>query len=280
MTRRPKSTKSNPLPGFGLTLGFTILYLSVIVLIPIAALALKALHLSWRELWHLATNARARAAYELSLGAALVAALLNAAFGSLLAWVLVRYRFPGRRLLDGLIDFPFALPTAVAGLTLADLFSAHGWLGRFLVPMGFEGAYTRAGVVLALTFVGLPFSVRTLQPLLENLDKGVEEAAAILGAGRLRTFVSVIAPTLLPAVLTGFGLAFARGLGEYGSVVFISGNLSSTEIAPVLMVNRMETGNGDYTGAIGVALVLLIFSLVLLFTLNWLQGWSSKFQRP
>ncbi|MGA3180046.1 MAG: sulfate ABC transporter permease subunit CysT [Verrucomicrobiota bacterium] len=270
--------RSNPLPGFGLTLGFTVLYLSVIVLIPIAALALKALHLSWQELWRLATNPRALAAYELSLGAALVAALLNAGFGSLLAWVLVRYRFPGRRLLDGLIDFPFALPTAVAGLTLADLFSAHGWLGRFLVPMGFQGAYTRLGVVLALTFVGLPFSVRTLQPLLENLDKGVEEAAAMLGAGRRRTFVSVIAPTLLPAVLTGFGLAFARGLGEYGSIVFISGNLPRTEIAPTLVVARLE--NGDYTGAIGVALVLMVFSFVLLFTLNWLQGWSSKFQRP
>lgn len=275
---RTKGTKSNPLPGFGITLGFTVLYLSVLVLIPIAALALKALHLSWRELWHLATNPRALAAYELSLGAAFIAALLNALFGSLLAWVLVRYRFPGRRFLDGLIDFPFALPTAVAGLTLANLFAENGWLGRFLVPLGIEGAYTRLGVVLALTFVGLPFSVRTLQPLLENLDKGLEEAAAILGAGRLRTFVSVIAPTLLPTVLTGFGLAFARGLGEYGSIVFISGNLPRTEIAPTLVVARLE--NGDYKGAIGVALVLMVFSFVLLFTLNGLQGWSSKFQRP
>jgi len=234
--------------------------------------------LSWSELWHLASNPRARAAYELSLGASLAAALLNAGFGSLLAWVLVRYRFPGRRLLDGLIDFPFALPTAVAGLTLASLFSAHGWLGRYLVPMGIQGAYSRLGVVLALTFVGMPFSVRTVQPLLENLDKGVEEAAAMLGAGRLRTFASVIAPTLLPAVLTGFGLAFARGLGEYGSIVFISGNVPGTEIAPMLVVARLE--NGDYAGAIGVALVLMVFSFVLLFTLNWLQGWSSKFQRP
>lgn len=274
----PKSTSSNPLPGFGITLGFTVLYLSVLVLIPIAALSLKALSLSWSELWHLATNARALAAYRLSLGASFVAALLNAAFGSLLAWVLVRYRFPGRRLLDCLVDFPFALPTAVAGLTLANLFAAPGWLGRFLVPMGFEGAYTRLGIALALTFVGLPFSVRTLQPLLENLDKGVEEAAAILGAGRLRTFLSVIAPTLLPAVLTGFGLAFARGLGEYGSIVFISGGLPANEIAPSLVVARME--NGDYMGAIGVALVLMVFSFVLLFTLNGLQGWSSKFQRP
>ncbi len=278
---RPSSTKSNPLPGFGITLGFTVLYLSVLVLIPIAALSLKALSLSWPELWHLATNARALAAYRLSLGASFAAALLNAAFGSLLAWVLVRYRFPGRRLLDGLVDFPFALPTAVAGLTLANLFSENGWLGRFLVPIGIQGQSSRLGVVLALTFVGLPFSVRTLQPLLENLDKGVEEAAAILGAGRLRTFLSVIAPTLLPAVLTGFGLAFARGLGEYGSVVFISGNLPfQTEIAPTLVVMRLESGGFDYTGAIGVALVLLVFSFALLFTLNWLQGWSAKFQRP
>ena len=276
---RAIAAKTNPLPGLGLTLGFTILYLSVIVLIPIAALTIKALGLSWAELWHLATNHRALAAYRLSLGAAFAAALLNAGFGSLLAWVLVRYRFPGRRLLDGLIDFPFALPTAVAGLTLADLFSDHGWLGRLLAPIGIHGAYSRLGVVLALTFVGLPFSVRTLQPLLENLDKGVEEAAAILGAGRLRTFLSVIGPTLLPAVLTGFGLAFARGLGEYGSVVFISGNLPfQTEIAPTLVVVRLN--NFDYSGAIGVALVLMVFSFALLFTLNWLQGWSLKFQRP
>jgi sulfate transport system permease protein len=278
---RTNSNRSNPLPGFGITLGFTVLYLSVLVLIPIAALALKALSLSWSELWQLATNARAMAAYRLSLGASFAAALLNAAFGSLLAWVLVRYRFPGRRLLDGLVDFPFALPTAVAGLTLANLFSEHGWLGRFLVPMGIQGQSTRLGVVLALTFVGLPFSVRTLQPLLENLDKAVEEAAAILGAGWLRTFVSVIAPTLLPAVLTGFGLAFARGLGEYGSIVFISGNLPfQTEIAPTLVVMRLDSGGFDYTGAVGVALVLLVFSFALLFTLNWLQGWSEKFQRP
>ncbi|HXR08577.1 MAG TPA: sulfate ABC transporter permease subunit CysT [Candidatus Acidoferrum sp.] len=276
---RSRSTRANPLPGFGITLGFTVLYLSILVLIPIAVLSFKALNLSWRQLWDLATNARALAAYELSLGAAFVAALLNAGFGSLLAWVLVRYRFPGRRLLDGLVDFPFALPTAVAGLTLANLFSNDGWLGRFLVPVGIVGQSSRLGVVLALTFVGLPFSVRTLQPLLENLDKGVEEASAILGAGRLRTFASVIAPTLLPAVLTGFGLAFARGLGEYGSIVFISGNLQfQTEIAPTLVVSRLE--EFDYTGAIGVALVLLVFSFVLLFTLNWLQGWSSKFQRP
>ena len=269
---------SNPLPGFRLTLGFTIFYLTIVVLAPIAALALKALRLPWSQLWELATNQRALAAYALSLGASLAAALVNALFGSLLAWVLVRYRFPGRRLLDGLIDFPFALPTAVAGLTLADLFSSHGWLGQFLTPLGIKGAYTRLGVVIALTFVGLPFSVRTLQPVRESLDTGVEEAAACLGASRFRTFASVIAPTLLPAILTGFGLSFARALGEYGSIVFISGNLPKTEIAPTLIVMRLD--QYDYTGAIAVALVLMIFSFGLLLTLNMLQGWAAKFQEP
>ena len=204
---------SNPLPGGKITLGFTVFYLSVIVLLPIAALVLRACHLSWRELWTLATNERALAAYKLSLGASLAAALINAVFGSLLAWVLVRYKFPGRRWLDALIDFPFALPTAVAGLTLANLFSEHGWLGQFLVPMGIQVAFTRLGVVIALTFVGLPFAVRTLQPVVEHLDLGVEEAAACLGASRARTFASIIAPTLFPTVLTGFGLSFARPWG-------------------------------------------------------------------
>ena len=270
--------RHSPLPGGKLTLGFTVFYLSVIVLLPIAALLLRACRLSWTELWELATNERALAAYELSLGASLIAALINAAFGSLLAWVLVRYTFPGRRLLDSLIDFPFALPTAVAGLTLANVFSEHGWLGRFLVPMGIQGAFSRLGVVIALTFVGLPFSVRTLQPILEDLDRSVEEAAACLGAGRFRTFVSVIGPTLFPTILTGFGLSFARALGEYGSIKFISGNLPQTEIAPVLMVVRLD--QYDYTGAIAVALVLMLFSFALLFALNWTQAWASKFQKP
>jgi len=269
---------SNPLPGGKITLGFTVFYLSVIVLLPIAALVIRACHLSWSELWTLATNERALAAYELSLGASLIAALINAVFGSLLAWVLVRYKFPGRRWLDALIDIPFALPTAVAGLTLANLFSEHGWLGQFLVPMGVHGAFTRLGVVIALTFVGLPFAVRTLQPVLEHLDRGVEEAAASLGASRTRTFVSVTAPTLFPTILTGFGLSFARALGEYGSIKFISGNLPRTEIAPVLMVARLD--QYDYTGAIAVALVLMVFSFALLFALNGLQGWASKFQQP
>ncbi len=273
------SAPTNPLPGFTLTLGFTIMYLTVIVLIPIGALALKSLGLSGRELWDLATNDRALAAYRLSLGASLAAALINAFFGTLLAWVLVRYPFPGRRLLDGLIDFPFALPTAVAGLTLASLFSAHGWLGQYLAPWGIQGAFSRLGVVIALTFVGLPFSVRTIQPEIEALDPDVEEAAMCLGAGRWRRFVTVTAPTLLPTVLTGFGLSFARALGEYGSIVFISGNLPfQTEIAPTLVVMRLD--QFDYTGAIAVALVLMIFSFALLLTLNTLQGWAAKFQQP
>jgi len=269
---------SNPLPGFKLTLGFSVVYLTLVVLVPIAALALKSLGLSWNDLWVLGTNQRALAAYQFSLTASLAVAFINALFGSLLAWVLVRYEFPGRRFFDGLIDFPFALPTAVAGLTLANLFSAHGWLGRFLVPLGITGAYSRLGVVIALTFVGLPFSVRTLQPVIETLDVAVEEAAACLGAGRARTFVRVVGPTLLPAALTGFGLSFARALGEYGSVVFISGNLPGTEIAPTLIVIRLD--QYDYTGAIAVALVLMIFSFALLLTLNTLQGWAARIEEP
>jgi sulfate transport system permease protein len=267
------------LPGFSITLGFTVVYLTVIVLVPIGALAIKTLGLSWKELWELATNERAMAAYRLSLGASLAAALINAVFGSLLAWVLVRNPFPGRRLLDGLVDFPFALPTAVAGLTLASLFSDHGWLGQFLVPLGIKGAFSRLGVVIALTFVGLPFSVRTIQPEIETLDPAVQEAAKCLGASRWRRFLSITAPTLLPTVLTGFGLSFARALGEYGSIAFISGNLPfQTEIAPTLVVMRLD--QFDYTGAISVAVVLMIFSFALLLTLNSLHGWAAKFQEP
>ena len=259
-----------------MTLGFTIVYLTLIVLVPIGALALKALGLSWRELWELATNERALASYKLSLGASLVAAAINAVFGSLLAWVLACYRFPGRRLLDSLVDFPFALPTAVAGLTLANLFSDHGWLGQFLTPLGIKGAFSRLGVVIALTFVGLPFSVRTLQPEIQMLDESVQEAAMCLGAGRWRRFATVTAPLLLPTMLTGFGLSFARALGEYGSIVFISGNLPfQTEIAPTLIVMRLD--QYDYTGAIAVALVLMTFSFALLLSLNTLQGWADKF---
>ncbi len=268
----------NVLPGFGLTLGFTVLYLSAIVLLPFAGLVIRACELSWGEFWRLATTDRALAAYRLTFGASFVAALANGLFGSLLAWVLVRYRFPGRRVIDAMVDFPFALPTAVAGLTLSSLFAGNGWLGKFLVPLGINGAFTQLGVVIALTFVGLPFVVRTLQPVLENLEREVEEAAATLGAGRLRTFATIVAPTVLPAVLTGFALAFARAIGEYGSIVFISGNLPfKTEIAPYLVVMRLE--EYDYAGAIALAVVLLVFSFLLLAAINLLEQWSSKFQR-
>src|SRR5438445_13751114 len=269
--------KFNALPGFGLTMGFTLFYLSAIVLIPIAGLFLKTLEISWLDFWRLATTDRAMAAYKLTFGASLVAALANAVFGTLLAWVLVRYEFPGRRFIDSMVDFPFALPTAVAGLTLANLFAANGWLGKFLVPLGIKGAFTPLGVMIALTFVGMPFVVRTLQPVLQNLDFEVEEAAATLGAGRLRTFVSVVAPSVFPAVLTGFALSFARAIGEYGSVVFISGNVPyKTEIAPYLIVMRLE--EYDYTGAIALAVVLLIFSFLMLAVINGLEQWASRYQ--
>jgi len=258
-------------------MGFTLFYLSAIVLIPLAALVLRATDLSLKEFWELTTTERALASYRLTFGASLVAALSNAVFGSLLAWVLVRYEFPGRRLIDAMVDFPFALPTAVAGLTLASLFAANGWLGKWLVPLGIHGAFTPLGVVIALTFVGLPFVVRTLQPVLQNLEVEVEEAAATLGAGRLRTFLSVVAPSLLPSVLTGFALAFARAVGEYGSIVFISGNLPfKTEITPYLIVMRLE--EYDYSGAIALAIVLLAFSFVLLAGINVLEQWASRFQ--
>lgn len=266
------------LPGFGLTMGFTLFYLSVLVLVPIGGLFLRVFNLSWAEFWKLATTDRALAAYQLTFGASLAAAVINAVFGTLLAWVLVRYDFPGRRFIDALVDFPFALPTAVAGLTLASLFAENGWLGQFLVPLGIKGAFTPLGVVIALTFVGMPFVVRTLQPVLEHLDRDVEEAAATLGAGRLRTFLSVIAPTLLPPVMTGFALAFARAIGEYGSIVFISGNLPmKTEIAPYLIVIRLE--EYDYTGAMALAVVLLVISFALLGVINVLEQWANRFSR-
>jgi len=270
--------KHNSLPGFGLTLGFTLFYLSAIVLIPIGAIVIRTLEIPWSEFWHLVTNARALAAYKLTFGASLVAALINAFFGTLVAWVLTRYRFPGRRLIDSMVDFPFALPTAVAGLTLANLFVAKGWLGRYLVPLGIEGAYSQLGIVIALTFVGMPFVVRTLQPVLENFEREVEESAATLGSSRLRTFIQIIAPSLLPPVLTGFALAFARAIGEYGSVVFISSNLPfKTEIAPQLIVIRLE--EFDYSGAMALAAVLLVISFALLAFINVLEQWASRFAK-
>lgn len=274
---RPLNKQSKSvLPGFNLAMGVTIFSLTTVVLLPIACLLLKALELSWHEFWRLVTAERALAAYKLTFGASLIAALANAFFGALLAWVLVRYEFPGRRFIDALVDFPFALPTAVAGLTLSHMFADQGWLGRYLSPLGVKGAFTPLGVVIALTFVGLPFAVRTLQPILETIDTDVEEAAASLGAGRMRTFWSVILPTLAPTILTGFALAFARAIGEYGSIVFISGNMPyKTEIAPFLIVTRLE--EYDYLGAVAIATVLLFFSLILLAAINWLEGWASRF---
>ena len=270
--------KFNVLPGFGLTMGFTLFYLGAIVLIPLGGLVLKTLGIPWPDFWRLATSDRALAAYELTFGAAFLAALANAVFGTLLAWVLTRYEFPGRRFLDALVDFPFALPTAVAGLTLANLFAANGWLGKFLVPLGIQGAFTSLGVVIALTFVGMPFVVRTLQPVLENFEIEVEEVAATLGAGRLRTFLTVVAPALLPPVITGFALAFARAIGEYGSIVFISGNVPfKTEIAPYLIVMRLE--EYDYAGAMTLAVVLLVISFVVLAVINVLEQWAGKFAK-
>ena len=269
--------KFNVLPGFGLTMGYTLFYLSAIVLIPIGGLFLRALNISWADFWRLATTDRALAAYRLTFGAAFVAAMINAFFGTILAWVLARYQFAGKRLVDALVDFPFALPTAVAGLTLSNLFAANGWLGKYLVPLGIKVPFTPFGVVLALTFVGLPFVVRTLQPVLENLEREIEEAAATLGASRLRTFCTILLPTLLPTVITGFALAFARAIGEYGSVVFISGNQPyKTEIAPYLIFMRLE--EYDYTGAIALAVVLLVISFALLAVINWLELWASRYQ--
>jgi sulfate transport system permease protein len=267
----------NALPGFGLTLGYTLFYLSLIVLLPLGGLFLRVSELSWAEIWSHATHPRALAAYRLTFGASFIAAIINAIFGTITAWVLVRYHFPGKRLFDALVDFPFALPTAVAGLTLSSLFAANGWLGQYLVPLGIQGAFSPLGIVIALTFVGLPFIVRTLQPVLEDLERDTEEAAATLGAGRLRTFVSVIAPTLLPALLTGFALAFARAVGEYGSVIFIAGNKPfETEITPLLIIIRLE--EYDYTGAMTIAVVMLLASFGLLAIINVLERRARRFQ--
>lgn len=263
------------LPGFGPALGFTVLYLSLIVLIPLSMIFLKSASLSGEQFWQTVTAPRTFAAYRLSFGASLIAALLNAVTGLLVAWVLVRYRFPGRRILDGLVDLPFALPTAVGGIALTSVYAETGWIGRYLEALGIKAAFSPLGVVIALTFIGLPFVVRTVQPVLENLDAEVEESAATLGAGRWRTFRSIILPAILPAVFTGFALAFARALGEYGSVVFISGNMPmSTEIAPLLIMTRLE--QFDYAGATALAVVMLVASFSLLLVINLLQGWSSR----
>lgn len=269
------SVNRKVLPGFSLTLGYTVFYLSVLVLIPITACFFKAGSLSFDEFWRAVWTERARAAYLLTFGAAFVAALANLVLGLLLAWILVRYTFPGRRLVDSLVDLPLALPTAVAGLVYSSLYVQKGWLGHYLVPLGIHGAYTRFAIVLMLVFIGLPFVVRTVQPILEDLDPESEEASASLGGTRWQTFRHVILPTLYPALITGFALAFARGVGEYGSVVFISGNMPyKTEIAPILIVARLE--EFAYGEATAIAVVLLIISFALLVLINRLERWSVR----
>ena len=262
------------LPGFGLTMGFTLLYLGLIVLIPLSGLFLKTAGLSLQAFWEAVADPRALASYRLSLGAALAGALINAVFGFLAAWVLVRYRFPGKRLIDALVDLPFALPTAVAGIALTSIYAGNGWIGRHLEPLGIKVAYAPLGVVVALTFIGLPFVVRTVQPVLADLNPEIEEAAASLGAPRWQTFRKVIFPEVWPALLTGFALAFARALGEYGSVVFISGNMPmQTEITPLLITIRLE--QYDYAGAAAIAVVMLVASFALLLVINVLQWWDA-----
>ncbi|UCE58216.1 MAG: sulfate ABC transporter permease subunit CysT [Phycisphaerales bacterium] len=263
------------LPGFGLTLGFTLAYLSVIALIPLFGLFLRTAELTWGQFWATVTDARVLAAYRLSFGASLIAATVNVLFGAIVAWVLVRYRFPGRRVVDALIDLPFALPTAVAGISLTAVYAHTGWIGQYLQPLNIKVAFAPLGVVVALTFIGLPFVVRTLQPVLEDVDPEVEEAAANLGASRPQAIWRVILPELWPVLLTGFALAFARALGEYGSIVFISGNMPMrTEIVPLLMVMKLE--QFDYAGATAIAVVMLLASFTLLLAINLLQWWSGQ----
>ncbi|SNR92462.1 sulfate transport system permease protein [Methylobacillus rhizosphaerae] len=269
-----KHKPHNVLPGFNLSLGYTLLYLSLIVLIPLSAAFLKTTELSFAEFWHTVTTPRVIASYKLTFGASLFAAIINAIFGLLTAWVLTRYTFPGKKLVDALVDLPFALPTAVAGIALTAVYSANGWIGSLLEPYGLKVAFTPLGVVVALTFIGLPFVVRTVQPVLEDLEAETEEAAASLGANRWQTFRRVILPALWPALLTGFALAFARAVGEYGSVIFIAGNMPMvSEITPLIIITKLE--QYDYTGATAVAVVMLILSFLLLFAINGLQWWSS-----
>lgn len=272
------SVNRRVLPGFSLTLGYTVFYLSILVLLPITALLFKAGSLSFEEFWGAVWSDRARAAYLLTFGAAFVAATVNLFLGLLIAWVLVRYTFPGKKIVDSLIDLPLALPTAVAGLVYAALYVKKGWLGQFLVPLGIQGAYTRLGIVLVLVFVGLPFVVRTVQPILEDIDPEAEEASGSLGATRWQTFQNVILPTLYPALITGFALAFSRGVGEYGSVVFVSGNKPfQTEIAPILIVARLE--EFAYSEATAIAVVLLVISFGMLVLINLLERWSTRHER-
>jgi len=263
------------LPGFGLAFGYTILYLSLIVLIPVSATFFKTFTLTWGAFWDTVTAPRVLASLRLTFGASLVAALVNSVFGLLVAWVLVRYRFPGRRIIDALVDLPFALPTAVAGIALTAVYAANGWIGRIIEPIGIKVAFTPLGVIVALTFIGLPFVVRTVQPVLEDLEPELEEAAATLGANRWQTFRRVIFPAVWPALLTGFTLAVARAVGEYGSVIFIAGNVPMvSEITPLLIITKLE--QYDYAGATAIAVVMLVISFALLLLINLLQWWAGR----
>jgi len=261
------------IPGFGITLGFTLAYLGLIVLIPLAGLVLKTAEMSLPEFWRTVTDGRVMAAYRISFGLSLLAALINAVFGLILAWVLVRYRFPLKKLVDALVDLPFAMPTAVSGIALAALYSTNGWIGQYLAPLGLKVSFTPLGILVALVFIGLPFVVRTTEPVLADLDREIEEAAASLGASRWQTFWRVILPHVLPSLLTGFAMAFARALGEYGSVIFIAGNMPYvSEIVPLVIIIKLE--QYDYAGATAIALVMLVASFLMLFVINWLQKWS------
>ncbi len=263
------------IPGFGLTRGFTIAYLTLIILIPLSGVVWRTTGLGWAEFWAIATDERTIKSLQISFGASLIAALVNVVFGVIVAWVLVRYRFPGRRIVDAVVDLPFALPTAVAGISLAAIYAPNGWVGQLLAPLGIKVAFTPLGITVALIFIGLPFVVRTVQPVMEEIDREVEEVAATLGANRFQTITRVILPALAPAVLTGFALAFARAVGEYGSVIFIAGNIPYvSEIAPLLIIIRLEEFN--YAGATAIAAIMLLISFLMLFVINLVQAWSRR----
>ncbi|HDK8955357.1 TPA: sulfate ABC transporter permease subunit CysT [Acinetobacter baumannii] len=269
------SQRSRVLPGFGLSLGFTLAYVSFIVLIPLAAVFIKSFGIGWDGLWEILTSERILKSLQLSFSSALIAAFINVVFGLLLAWCLVRYNFPGKRLVDALVDLPFALPTAVAGIALTSLYAPTGWIGQYLEPLGIQVAYTPIGITLALVFIGIPFIVRTVQPVLSDIETELEEAASALGANRWQTITKIILPILIPALFTGFALAFARGVGEYGSVIFIAGNQPfKTEIAPLMIISRLE--EYDYAGATTIAAVMLVLSFIILFVINLLQAWANR----
>ena len=271
----PRRRSKQVLPGFGLTLGYTLLYLSIIVLIPLVALLTKTFSLTWVQFWEAVAAPRVLAAYKLTFGASLLAACVNLVFGLLIAWVLVRYQFPGKKIADALVDLPFALPTAVAGISLTALLAGNGWVGRYLEPLGIELAFRPGGVVVALIFIGLPFVVRTVQPVLEDAEKELEEAATSLGASRWQIFTKVILPSITPALLTGFAMAFARAIGEYGSVIFIAGNVPMvSEITPLIIIGKLE--QYDFAGATAVAVVMLVIAFVMLLVINVLQAWQRR----